>query len=84
MEDQKKEWKNYIVLREGAFWVVRNFKREVGGRFTTKDRALQYIESQRNDFKRKLYKRELRKIRKLPIAIRKRKYLELCQIVESI
>lgn len=84
MEDSKKEWKNFVILRQGGFWVVRNHKRFVGGRFTTRQEAERYINRRREEYKRYLMSSGLLKIRRMPIKIRKKEYEKLCQTIESI
>ena len=84
MEDKKTEWKNFIILKQGPFWVVRNGKRFVGGKFTSQHEAERYINRRKEAYKRTLLISARRKVLKMPIRLRKKEYDRLCQIVESI
>lgn len=79
MEDSQILWKDFIILREGPYWVVRNSTRYVGGTFTTLTAAKRYIDGRVETDKLKEYTAGLNKIKKMPIKNRKKEYEKLCQ-----
>lgn len=84
MEESKEEWKGFIIIKQGPYWRVRNCRRWVGGTFTRIEKARLWINAEVNKRRRKFYKSELRRIRKIEdIRKRAREYKKLCQIVES-
>lgn len=80
LEESKEEWQGLVIIRDGRFWIIKNTTRYIGGRFTTIDKAKQYINSLRNTQADKEYVRNLKEVRKEPdLKKRKKKYEELCQ-----
>lgn len=80
LEDSKEEWQGYVIVRDGRFWVIRNTTRYIGGRFTTIDKAKQYINAIKNTQADKEYIKNLREVRKEPdLKKRKKKFEATCQ-----
>lgn len=80
VEESKEEWQGFVIVRDGRFWVIKNTTRYIGGRFTTLDKAKQYINSLRNTQADKEYARNLREVRKEPdLKKRRKKFEETCQ-----
>lgn len=80
MEESSEIWKGYVITFTGRFYSVRNSTRYVGGLFTTRAKARDFIDSYIIDLEKKQYDQALRKIRKEPdLKKRSRMYKELCQ-----
>lgn len=82
MEEQTLEWKkNYVVVRDGKLWKIRNGSVYVPGAFTDKFHAEQHIASLNNDNIDKIVEHKTQSIKRSGKDIKKRmkEYKELCQ-----
>lgn len=79
MEESEVLWKGFVIKRKGPYWIVKNYRRTVGGTFTMLSAAKKYIDSKIEADRLKMYNAGVRKIKKLPINIRKKEYIKLCQ-----
>lgn len=81
MEKQKEERQGYIIVRSGCNWKVRHVNKYVGGTFTMLEKARAYVDAQIINNQKKLYEKELRRIRKIKdLNQRTKEYKKLCQI----
>lgn len=79
MEESQVLWKGFIICRKGPYWIVRNYKKTVGGTFTHLSAAQRFIDGRLETEKLKQYRAGVKKIKKLPINKRKKEYIKLCQ-----
>lgn len=79
MEESEIVWKDYLIIRKGPYWVVRNSTRYIGGTFTMLSAAKKFIDGKIETDKLKDYKEGLNKIKKMPLKNRKKEYEKLCQ-----
>ena len=79
MEESQILWKDYLIIRQGPYWVVRNKTRYIGGSFTTLNAAKRFVDAKAEDDRIEAYNKGLREIRKMPIGKRKKEYEKLCQ-----
>lgn len=82
MENSETLWKDFVIVRQGPYWVVRNSTRYIGGFFTTLSAAKRYIDARIEDDKLSTYKTGIREIKKMPINKRKKEYDKLCQTLD--
>lgn len=84
MEESKEVWKDYIIVRDGKNWKVRNCNVYVGGTFTMLCKAKAWIEAEIKRKETKKYNSELCRIRKIKdIDKRTKEYKKLCQTQTS-
>ena len=82
MEEQTIEWKkDYIIVRDGRLWKIRNNTVYLPGAFTTKFHAEQHIASLNNKNIDQIVKKEIKAIKNSDKDIKKRmkEYKDLCQ-----
>lgn len=82
MEEQTIEWKkDYVIVRDGRLWKIRNGSQYVPGAFTTKFHAEQHIASLNNSNIDKIVEHKTQSIKRSGKDIKKRmkEYKELCQ-----
>jgi hypothetical protein len=82
MEEQTIEWqKDYVIVKDGTLWRIRNSSQYVPGAFTTRFHAEQALKGLQNSHIAKTIKAETNKIRKSgkDIKTRMKEYKELCQ-----
>lgn len=82
MENSETLWKDFVIVRQGPYWVVRNNTRYIGGTFTTLTAAKRFVDERIEDDKLEAYKTGLNQIKKMPINKRKKEYDKLCQTLD--
>lgn len=86
MEEQTFEWKkNLLIIRDGRFFKVRNGTVYVGGTFTTRQHAENFIKGYNNKRVDDIVRKETKKIKHSdkPIKQRMKEYKELCQAIPN-
>ena len=82
MEEQTIEWqKDYVIVKDGTLWKIRNKTHYVEGAYTTKFHAEQALKGLQNTHITNTIKKETLAIKKSGKDIKKRmkEYKELCQ-----
>lgn len=82
MEEQTIEWqKDYVIVKDGTLWRIRNKSSYVDGAFTTRFHAEQALKGLQNSHITKTIKAETNKIKRSgkDIKTRMKEYKELCQ-----